>query len=53
MPQLRFSHTITLRGGHIHRQSLAAARYPICLGQGDKRLFVGADELPTRARARE
>jgi hypothetical protein len=26
-------HTITLRGGHIHRQGLAAARYPIYSGQ--------------------
>jgi hypothetical protein len=26
--QLRFSHTITLRGGHIHRQGLAAAPLP-------------------------
>jgi hypothetical protein len=27
--------------------------YHVLIGQGDKRLFVGADELPTRARARE
>jgi hypothetical protein len=27
--------------------------YHVLIGQGDKRLFVGANELPTRARARE
>jgi hypothetical protein len=28
-----FEHTITLRDGHIHRQGVTAARYPIYLGR--------------------